>query len=76
MYEVQAVEYCGIPCTEYRYEPEILDDPEPEFALTCGQCDYYIADQADLSVGCCALTKKTRRSTSLACPQILVTSPF
>jgi hypothetical protein len=76
MYEIQTVECGGIPCTEYRYEPEIPDDPEPEFALTCGQCDYYIANKADLTMGCCALTGKTRRSTSLACPKIYVTSPF
>lgn len=75
MYE-QTIEAHGRMSAEYRYESEILDDPEPEFALTCGQCDYYIADRANLTVGCCALTKKTRRSISLACPQILVTSPF
>lgn len=75
MYE-QTIEAHGVTCIEYRYEPETLDDPEPEFALTCGQCDYYIADKADLTVGCCALTKKTKRSCSLACSQILVTSPF
>jgi hypothetical protein len=76
MYGIQSVECGGIPCIEYACEPEILDDPELEFALTCGQCDYYIAEQADLTIGCCALTKKTKRSTSLACPKIYVTSPF
>jgi hypothetical protein len=76
MYEVQTVECGGIPRAEYACEPELLDDPEPEFALTCGQCDYYIADKADLAKGNCALTKKTKRSCSLACSQILVTSPF
>lgn len=75
MYE-QIVEAHGVICIEYRYEPESIDDPESEFALTCGQCDYYIADKADLTTGRCALTKKTRHSTSLACPRIAVTSPF
>lgn len=76
MYEVQTTECGGIPCTEYRYEPEILDDPESEFSLVCGQCDYYTASKTDITVGCCALTGKTRHSTSLACPKVLVTSPF
>jgi hypothetical protein len=76
MYEVQAVECGGVPCTEYRYEPEIPDDQEIEIALTCGQCDYYVAERAGLTMGCCALTQKIKRSTSLACHKIYVTSPF
>ncbi len=76
MYEVQTIEAHGMMCAEYRYEPEIPDDQEIEIALTCGQCDHYIADKAGLTMGRCTLTGKTRRSTSLACHKIYVTSPF
>ena len=76
MYEVQTTECGGIPCTEYRYEPEVPDDRQPEFSLVCGQCDYYTASKTNITVGHCTLTEKARRSCSLACPEILVTSPF
>ncbi len=76
MYEVQTVECGGICRAEYAYEPEIPNDPESEIALTCGQCDYYVAKKAGLTMGRCALTQKIKRSTSLACPKIYVTLPF
>ena len=75
-YQASTVEAHGTSCAEYRYEPEIIDDPEPEFSLVCGQCDRFTTSRTNTTVGHCTLTGKARHSTSLACPEILVTSPF
>ncbi len=77
IYEIQTVEAHGIACAEYRYEPSEFEDDQPlEVPLVCGQCDHYSASKTDIAVGHCALTGKVRRSCSLACPKVFVTSPF
>lgn len=71
MYASQTVECGGIPRTEYRYEPEIIEDePGPEYPFTCSQCDHFRV------WGGCALTSFKRQSTSLACPDLKITCPF
>lgn len=70
MYEVEVVECAGIPRTEYRYEPEVIDDEPIEVPLTCSQCDHFRV------WGECAYLGLPRPSTSLACSMLLVTSPF
>lgn len=69
-YEASTIEAHGIPYTEYRYEPEIVDDQPVEVPLVCGQCDYYRVSNI------CALTSFKRQSSSLACPEIKITCPF
>lgn len=76
-YEIQTIDAHGIACTEYRYEPSVIEDDEPiEAPLVCGQCDYYQSSKADNIVGHCTLTRKARRSYSLACPKVFITCPF
>ena len=69
------IEAHGFTYVERRYEPEVLEDEEREYPLVCGQCDYFSANKAD-TVGRCSLNGKVRQSSSLACPKVLVTSPF
>lgn len=77
LHEIQTVEAHGIVCAEYRYELSEVEDDQPlEIPLVCGQCDYYAASKTDTAVGHCTLTGKVRRSSSLACPEVFVTSPF
>ena len=73
--EAQLVEAHGLTYVERRYEPEILEDAEREYPIVCGQCDHFSANKAD-TAGRCSLTGKTKQSSSLACPGVLVTSPF
>ena len=60
----------GIPRTEYRYEPEIIEDEPIEVLLTCSQCDHFRV------WGGCALTNFKRQSIDIACVQIKVSCPF
>jgi len=73
--DAQLVEAHGITYSEYRHEPEILEDAEREYPIVCGQCDYFSASIAD-TAGRCVLTLKVKQSSSLACPGVVVTSPF
>lgn len=72
MYASQTIECAGTARTEYRYEPEVVEDEAEavEVPLTCGQCDYFRI------WGGCALLGYKRKASSLACPEIRVTCPF
>ncbi|MBV8885796.1 MAG: hypothetical protein JO235_17625 [Chroococcidiopsidaceae cyanobacterium CP_BM_RX_35] len=73
--DAQLVEAHGLIYVERLHEPEVLEDAERKYPIVCGQCDHFIANKAD-TAGRCSLTLKVRQSSSLACPGVVVTSPF